>query len=219
MKTFNFVHDPILPGIILSMAGGFLDAYTYVGRGGVFANAQTGNMVLFAINAIQGNWNNVVLSGLPILAFSIGVFVSEAIRTAFSSDFPLNYKNMILFMEIIIILIVGFIPYSVSDIFVNMPISFVTSLQYCAFNRLLGFSYATTMCTGNLRSASMAAYAAIAGKKTEAAREAAYLFAIIIAFMGGAFAGGLLTVHFGSHAVWGADILLALSLILLNFRK
>jgi uncharacterized membrane protein YoaK (UPF0700 family) len=36
-------------GFLLSAVGGYLDAYTYVGHGGVFANAQTGNVVLLAV--------------------------------------------------------------------------------------------------------------------------------------------------------------------------
>ena len=36
-------------GALLAAAGGLLDAYTYLSRGGVFANAETGNMVLFGI--------------------------------------------------------------------------------------------------------------------------------------------------------------------------
>ena len=31
--------------LFLSLSGGLQDAYTYLGRGGVFANAQTGNIV------------------------------------------------------------------------------------------------------------------------------------------------------------------------------
>ena len=38
-------------GLLLAGAGGFLGAYTFVGRGGVFANAQTGNIVLLAVAA------------------------------------------------------------------------------------------------------------------------------------------------------------------------
>ena len=32
-------------GLLLALTGGFLDAYTYVARGRVFANAQTGNIL------------------------------------------------------------------------------------------------------------------------------------------------------------------------------
>lgn len=41
-------------GVLLALTGGFLDAYTYVSRGGVFANAQTGNMVLLGIRLSEG---------------------------------------------------------------------------------------------------------------------------------------------------------------------
>ena len=40
---------------VLALAGGFLDAYTYLCRGQVFANAQTGNMVLLAVRLAEGN--------------------------------------------------------------------------------------------------------------------------------------------------------------------
>ena len=46
-------HSPISAGL-LSLTGGMLDAYTYVQRGGVFANAQTGNIVKLGILLAQG---------------------------------------------------------------------------------------------------------------------------------------------------------------------
>ena len=47
-------------GALLTVGGGFLDAYTYFTRGGVFSNAQTGNLVLLAIRLAQGD-----LTALP----------------------------------------------------------------------------------------------------------------------------------------------------------
>ena len=41
-------------GALLTVGGGFLDAYTYFTRGGVFSNAQTGNLVLLAIRLAEG---------------------------------------------------------------------------------------------------------------------------------------------------------------------
>ena len=41
--------------VVLAVAGGFLDAYTYLTRGGVFANAETGNMVLLGVRLLQGS--------------------------------------------------------------------------------------------------------------------------------------------------------------------
>ena len=42
-------------GAVLALAGGFLDAYSYCVRGGIFANAETGNMVLLGIHAMRGS--------------------------------------------------------------------------------------------------------------------------------------------------------------------
>ena len=67
-------------GILLTLVGGFLDAYTFVGRGGVFANAQTGNVVLMGIEAATGEWEKAVLYAVPILAFIVGVVVAEMIK-------------------------------------------------------------------------------------------------------------------------------------------
>lgn len=52
--------NSVFLGILLAIVGGFLDAYTYVSRDGVFANAQTGNMVLLGIRAAQGEWKETV---------------------------------------------------------------------------------------------------------------------------------------------------------------
>ena len=43
-------------GIVLALSGGFMDAYSYMCRDHVFANAQTGNILLFGVNLSQGNW-------------------------------------------------------------------------------------------------------------------------------------------------------------------
>ena len=43
--------ESYIVGVLLAIAGGFLDVYTYISRGGVFANAQTGNIVLLGICA------------------------------------------------------------------------------------------------------------------------------------------------------------------------
>ena len=62
MKEVIFLHrskqmsDSMLLGVVLTLAGGFQDAYSYNGRGGVFANAQTGNIVLLGQNLALGEW-------------------------------------------------------------------------------------------------------------------------------------------------------------------
>ncbi len=54
--------------VVLTLANGFIDAYTYLARGGVFANVQTGNVIFFAINLIQRHWASSFSRLWPILA-------------------------------------------------------------------------------------------------------------------------------------------------------
>ncbi len=61
------------------------DAYTYLCRGKVFANAQTGNIVLFGANIAEGNWLRAAEYFLPILAFALGVVAAEIVKR--------RYKN------------------------------------------------------------------------------------------------------------------------------
>ena len=48
-KLISLSSNSVILGILLAIVGGFLDAYTFVSRDGVFANAQSGNMVIFAV--------------------------------------------------------------------------------------------------------------------------------------------------------------------------
>ena len=52
--------ESLLLGGLLAMAGGFFDAYTYLCRGGVFANSQTANIVLVGLQLAVGEWHRAV---------------------------------------------------------------------------------------------------------------------------------------------------------------
>ena len=78
MKTSHHgqMSESFLTAVFLSLSGGLQDAYTYLFRGKVFANAQTGNIVLLSANL-------GVMNLLPIPALDGGrlVFlIIEAVR-------------------------------------------------------------------------------------------------------------------------------------------
>ena len=52
--------DSFRAAIFIILSGGFQDAYTYCCRGGVFANAQTGNIVLCSAYLFDGQWRHSV---------------------------------------------------------------------------------------------------------------------------------------------------------------
>ena len=72
--------ESMVLGVVLTLAGGFQDAYSYNCRGQVFANAQTGNIVLLGQNIASGNFQNALHYLFPLLAFLAGVYLSEWVR-------------------------------------------------------------------------------------------------------------------------------------------
>ena len=53
IKIHKQPSDTFRLGMLLSMTGGFVDAYTFILRGRVLANAQTGNIVFFGLRLIE----------------------------------------------------------------------------------------------------------------------------------------------------------------------
>ena len=52
--------ESFITAAFLSVSGGLQDAYTYIFRGKVFANAQTGNIVLLGQKLVERNWRMCV---------------------------------------------------------------------------------------------------------------------------------------------------------------
>ena len=50
--------DSLFTASFIIISGGMQDAYTYWCRDKVFANGQTGNVVLMSANLFEGNWHN-----------------------------------------------------------------------------------------------------------------------------------------------------------------
>ena len=150
-KRFQ-LSDSMSVALTLAFAGGFLDAYTFITRGGVFANAQTGNIVLFGINLFEGNFAEAKDYLIPIFAFFIGILTAETVKTLFRENSTFHWRQIVLVLEALLLTATAFMPAGM-DTTVNALISFVCSLQVESFRKVEGNPFATTMCTGNLRSA------------------------------------------------------------------
>lgn len=211
--------DTFAVAALLAVAGGFLDAYTYLCRGGVFANAQTGNMVLLAVRASEGRWQEAAAYLAPILAFALGVLVAEGVRTCQHGQGRFHWRHTVLAVEIIALVAASLVPTGAWDGVVNVTVSFVCALQVEAFRKVQGYPFASTMCTGNLRSGTDALYhGAMAHDRTLLRRGACY-FGVIACFLAGAALGGLLSVYFPQRAVLAAVLFQGVAFILMWDRR
>ena len=194
-------------GALLAAAGGLRDAYTDLSRGGVFANAETGNMVLFGICLIQGQWRRAAGYLLPILAFALGVLAAEFIREHHRSGPRYHWRHTVLLAEIAVLCAVAFLPRGEWDPAANTLVAFVCALQVETFRKVRGNPFATTMCTGNLRSGTEAIYHALTGGKRTSVEKGLCYYAVIACFIAGAALGVLLTKLAPQRAVLRAAVL------------
>ena len=83
-----------------------MDAYSYLARGQVFANAQTGNMLLFGVNLASGQFQHALHYLCPVLAFGLGIFLAEFVH--FQKIQKVHWRQVTLLIEIIILFGVGY---------------------------------------------------------------------------------------------------------------
>ena len=199
---------------LLSISAGLQDAYTYNIRGKVFANAQTGNVVLMSQNFMSGDFWLGVYYLCPLVAFALGVFVTERIENRFKQSGRLHWRQMILMVEMVALAIVGFLPPEM-NLLANALVSFSCAMQVQAFRKVHGYGYASTMCIGNLRSGTESLSQYLRTKDREALRRALHFFGIILIFAVGAGLGGILSGVLGIHTIWiSVAILLVVTLMM-----
>lgn len=140
---------------LLMAVGGFLGAFTYVLRGGVFCNAQTGNLVLLGIALGEGNWSRALYLLLPIGAYFLGTVVSEVIAGPIKRFHLIRWDTLFIILEIIAVIILGLIPETAPYQITQVTVNFICSMQYNTFRQAQGIPMATTFCTNHLRQAAV----------------------------------------------------------------
>lgn len=196
--------ESLLVGTLLALAGGLMDAYTYLIRDQVFANAQTGNIVLFGLELAERQWLRALTYLLPIVAFALGVVAAELVKRrgkrAHRPDSTLHWRQTVVLAEVLILAAVSFAPQELNTA-VNIAISFVCAMQVETFRKVRGSAFATTMCTGNLRSGTEQLVLWRQTGDRKAARKARHYYAIILWFIAGAALGALCTDAWGGRAL------------------
>ncbi|MEI3162163.1 MAG: YoaK family protein [Lachnospirales bacterium] len=197
-------------GILLAISGGFWDTYTYILRGEVFANAETGNIVLLGINIATGNFKNAINYLVPILAFALGVFIIGLIRRRFRDISVFHWRHIIITIEILIVFCVGFMPEALNHL-VNVLVSFVCAMQVATFKKVWDCPCATTMCTGNLRSCTENLFQYLNTKDKKFLRKSFTYFGVIMFFILGALLGTVCSLTFGIKAIWITCLILLMA--------
>lgn len=210
--------DSFLMSAFIILSGGLQDAYTYCCRDKVFANAQTGNIVLMSTHLFAGDWAGVFRYFVPVISFMAGIFVAECVHRRYKCMEKVHWRQLIILAEIVLLFFVGFLPQEVNT-FANALVSFVCAMQVQTFRKVRGHAYASTMCIGNMRSGMDSLCSWVLNRNPAALKKSLYYWGIILLFALGAGLGSLTLDLCGAKAIWFSCLLLAVSFCLMFLKE
>ena len=196
--------DSFLMSAFIILSGGLQDAYTYCCRDKVFANAQTGNIVLMSQSLFDGDLSRFAHYFIPVLSFALGVAAAECIRLRWRQARRIHWRQLVVLTEIVLLFAV---------------VSFACAMQVQAFRKVHGYPFASTMCIGNLRSGMDALVAFGHSHDKNALWKSLQYFAIIFIFALGAGIGTQCVGIFGERTIWLSCALLLVSLCFMFIKE
>ena len=209
MKRAKQTSESIELAAILAFSGGLMDAYSYLARGKVFANAQTGNILLFGVNLADGDVDRALHYAVPVAAFAVGIALAHSIKL-FSKERRLHWRQVALLVEAALLLVVAFIPDDL-NLIANSLTSLGCGIQVQAFRKLHGNGFATTMCIGNLRSGTQKLVDYLHEKDRGYLEGCLLYYGVILCFAIGAIAGSRVIGALGLKAILVSPALLVIA--------
>ncbi|WP_333778606.1 YoaK family protein [Streptomyces sp. IBSBF 3136] len=214
MATIHRRPDTLAVGTLLAAVGGYLDAYTFV-RHRVFANLQSGNVLLFCVEATARHWHRALLLLIPIAAFGVGVLLVEILGLPRMLRLVPRPLRLVLTLQILLLAGIAAVPDDAPAQVTTVTVSFVAALQFSTFTSMRGAPYTTLAESGNLQKGIVAAHQWLSAREPAAARRTGQYALVIAAFVAGAVLGAVLTRLVGAPAVGVASGLLAAVLAML----
>lgn len=172
------------------LSGGFMGAYSYFLKGGVFANAETANLLILALNIAEGDLDGAVAVLIPISTFFIGSFFSQM----FIEKLKSKWITILLAAEIMLLLFLSLLPSDTPYTVYHVVIALISSMQFNSFREARGVALSTLFCTAHLRGFGSSLYTAISTKDRKILKRSFYHGGLILTFV----TGGVLCALLGS---------------------
>lgn len=189
----------------LIVIGGFFGAYTYLLRGNVFCNAQTGNIILMGLALGAGSWSEGLYYLIPLSAYLMGAFISELVPNPIKHRLPVRWDTLLIAIEMLVVAALGFVPESAPVQISQVAINFIASMQYNTFRQAEGIPMATTFATNHIRQIGIGLAKEVLHRRLENKSHRKKLFKhlqMLLFFLTGAVAGTIFCRLFLGKAIW-----------------
>jgi uncharacterized membrane protein YoaK (UPF0700 family) len=200
---------------VLIFVAGFYGAFTYVLRGGVFCNAQTGNLLYLAMELGKGNFVDALYYLLPMTAYLLGAVVSEILPKPIKKIRLIRWDTFLIIIEMIIVAVLGFLPESAPFQISQIAINFICSMQYNTFRQAQGVPMATTFCTNHVRQVGIWIAKSLKHKNKNYLKRILSHIVMLLCFVIGATISTFLCKFMLGRAIWVT--LIPLGIVLVSF--
>lgn len=188
----------------LAISGGFFEIYAYMSRGGIFANAQTGNLAILFKSICAGSIWGALYCMVPIILYMLAIFVTMEVPARMKNS--IKWTELCVLIEMIIILFVGFIPETIPGRYAVLPIFFMTALQYNTFKSMRGQAVSTVFCTNNLRQVVIHYWRYKEKKDLQHIKYMNVYVIVLLSFGFGVILGFFSNIIFEEKAIWVCEI-------------
>ena len=169
---------------LLTFCAGFVDAYTFIERGGTLVAGQTGNVVFLSVELINHETREIEVKLATMLAFMLGIFL----MTVFQNLFEKSWWRLSSIVPLILVSsIIGFLP----D----------------------GIAYNNSFMTGNLKKTMVAFGTYVRTKKIPYLEEGLFFVALLASFVTGAIVSTYLIQFWYLKTIWLVSLILSAFLI------
>jgi uncharacterized membrane protein YoaK (UPF0700 family) len=207
---------PVDTAVLLILANGYLDAFTYVGHGGVFANAQSGNVILLGVDLAQPDVSAALDHLWPLLAFIVGIAAAQVVSRRASGLRARDPRPLVLGLQVLILFLVALLPVGAPNWTITTSVGFASALQLASFRTVRSSAFVPIAMTGNLMRTTEAVTSLLHGDGER--RQVGLYVGLIATFFVGAVLGAVATDHLprASSLVPAALLLVAGTLL---FRR
>lgn len=204
MEEKNFmINERHYVFLLLVLVGGFFGAYTYNVRGGIFCNSQTANIVLLAMAIGVFKWQKVLYLIIPISAYFLGSILSEVMNKKMNNKHAFRWSTIFIAVEIITVIILGFLPLSIPHQISQVTLNFICSMQFATFRKDEGVAMATTFVTNHIRETGRNFVDYVVEKDNKYKEKAGRHGMMILMFIVGGIISTILCTYLDGKAIWG----------------
>lgn len=197
---------------------GFIDAYTFLTHDGLFASAQTGNLVVLGAKVVSGNFSEVFIHVSSFAGFAIGAFIAQGIVEHHKNYGEGKYR-IYLFFQVIFLLLVAIIQEYIGASMIAFLLGLLAGYELTVFRKVKATSMNNGIMTGNIKNMMNNLYLAIFYKDRSAINTFSTLLIGLFVFMFGIIIGTSIVLFNEALVLWTAFIVTAICYMWLLFKR